>query len=306
MSPQDSGIDETTRSTRATARAHAASIRESRRKKDLRNRWIYRTGVVIIPAAIIAIVVLVLANVARSDDRGPRNMLSDGIKIGTELIAERTPALAAGSTPESPEGNPDAVIDIRIYLDYLCQGCGLFEQNNGEQLRRWIDSGAVTVEIHPIALLTSKSAGTQYSVRAANAAACVADSAPDSFYDFHSSLLTDQPAEDTPGLSDAELVERAADAGVTNVRTVESCIEDRRFRQWVHAATERALIGPLPDSSVEAVTGTPTILVNGEIFRYSPDFDPVDLAQLVLQAEALALVDELELDDAEEPDDPEE
>ena len=59
-------------------------------------------------------------------------------------------------------------------------------------------------------MLTSKSNGTKYSVRAAAASACVATHAPDSFFAFNHALLSQQPAMESDGLTDREL----ADLGI--------------------------------------------------------------------------------------------
>ena len=105
-------------------------------------------------------------------------------------------------------------------------------------------------EAGSIALLTTKSAGgSQYSLRAANAAACVAEYSPDSFFDFHEALFRDQPEEGSEGLTDEQLVQRASKAGVTNLSKVTTCIEKRRFTSWVQQATVRALNGPIPDAA---------------------------------------------------------
>ena len=130
-------------------------------------------------------------------------------------------------------------------------------------------SGAATVEIHPIAILTTKSAGTQYSTRAANAAACVADYSPDPFFDFNTALFRDQPQEGTTGWDDGQLVSRAQSAGVGHLGNIKDCIDDRRFVNWVQAATVRALNGPIPNSDVRAIAAAPTIIVNGKQFKYS-------------------------------------
>lgn len=233
---------------------------------------------------IVGIVAVVLLSIDRSGGRGPANMQSDGIKIGAELVAARTPGLAAGATPIPSDPNSAEVIEIKIYVDYLCANCGLFEERNGDQIRAWVESGAATVEYHPLAVLTTKSAGTQYSLRAANAAACVAEFSPDHFFDFHAALFRDQPEEGTPGLDDSQLLDRAERAGVTNLGNIERCIEERRFKRWVQDATARALSGPLPGTNVDAVVATPTIIVNGEQFRYTSGFDPNEFAQFVVQA----------------------
>jgi protein-disulfide isomerase len=210
-------------------------------------------------------------------------MLSDGIKIGTGFKAVPTPAIPADSVPTPFATNSPDVIDIKIYVDYLCPNCGTFETKNSAQLRAWVKSGAATVEIHPIAVLTTKSAGTQYSLRAANAAACVAEYSPNHFFDFNDALFVDQPKEGSPGLTDTQLTARAQKAGVTDIGSVGQCIRTHRFRNWVQAATTRALNGPIPHSDLAAVTGTPTIIVNGNLFKYTTAFDPNEFSQFVLQ-----------------------
>ena len=147
-----------------------------------------------------------------------------------------------------------------------------------------MESGAATIEIHPLALLTTKSAGTQYSLRAAGAAACVADLSPDHFYDFHVALLTDQPEEGTEALTDEEILQRAEDAGVTALGQIRRCMSESRYRSWVKEATVRALEGPIPNADIAAIDSPLTVLVNGQVFPYSGDFDPAELAQFVVQA----------------------
>jgi hypothetical protein len=44
---------------------------------------------------------------------------------------------------------------------------------------------------------------------------------------------------------------------------VASCIADQTYSGWVDASTQRALEGPIPNSDIDAVEGTPTVLVNG-------------------------------------------
>jgi protein-disulfide isomerase len=238
------------------------------------------------------VVAIVLLTFTRPETRGPLNMLSDGIKIGAGFEAERTPGLAAGETPTPSLANASEVIDIQIYVDYLCANCGAFEERNAEQIRAWVESGAATVEYHPIAIFTTKSAGTQYSLRAANAAACVAEFSPDRFYEFNAALFEDQPEEGSVGLADEQLLERAEAAGVTNLRSVEACIADQRFRTWVQDATARALSGPIENTDLESVVATPTIIVNGQQFRYTTAFDPNEFAQFVVQAAGQSFTDE--------------
>lgn len=275
---------------RAAARDRARELRDLHKKQDRRRKMIVQGAISAAVLVLVAVVVIVLI-VPRTESRGPQNMLSDGIKIGTELKAVQTPALAPGQNPVASEENPPSVVDIQLYVDYLCASCGLFQSANGEQLRTWAETGAATIEIHPVALLTTKSAGTQYSLRAAAAGACVADLAPDHYYDFHEALLRDQPEEGTEGLSDEQILDRAEAAGVTALGQIRRCVDEDRFQPWVKEATARALAGPIPNSALAKIDAPLVILVNGQQFVPTTDFDPAELAQFVVQAAGDALSD---------------
>jgi len=270
---------------RAEARERARELRQEQQKKDRRSRLLLQGGVALAVVAIVAAVALVLVNSVRPEGPGPRNMASDGIRIGEGFAAIPTPPLPAGDRPIVSEANPPGVVDIQIVIDYLCPICGEFEATNGEFIRTLVESGAATVEYRPIAILTGRSAGTDYSLRSANAAACVANTSPNSFFDFNERLFAEQPEEGTPGLDDARLIELAAAAGAGSAG-VERCITDRAFRSWVRAATDRAQTGPLAirDVEVEGIEGTPTVFVNGQLYEYRYPFDQGEFAQFVLQA----------------------
>jgi len=268
---------------RQGARDRARELREQHRKQDRRRRLIVTGSVVLGTLLILAVVVSVLISVSRPTARGPLNMISDGIKIGAGLKAEPTVALLPGEKPVAAKKNPASVLDIKLYVDYLCQECGTFQKKNGAQLQAWVKSGAATVEIHPIAVLTTKSVSSQYSLRAANAAACVAEFAPDQFFAFNAAMFTRQPKEGSPGLSDAQIVARAAGAKAVHLADIRRCVDDQRFKAWVQSATTRALSGPLPGADIPAVAVTPTILVDGAQYKYTPSFDPDEFAQFVVQ-----------------------
>ena len=270
--------------SREAARERARELRAEHAKRDRRRRIGVIAGIAggVLVAALIVTVVLVSS--VRPQTRGPQNMMSDGIKIGVDFTATRTPALRVGQAPVASEPNPSDVVDIQIYYDYLCPNCGAFEERNGDQLRDWIENGAATVEYHPIAIFTSKSNGTQYSLRAANAAACVAELSPDEFFAFHEALFADQPEENTDAYSDDDLVAIAKDAGVASIGNVEKCIDQQRFRTWVNEATQRALAGQIAGTDVASIESTPTIIVNGQEFAYTTNFDPNEFAQFVAKA----------------------
>lgn len=270
---------------REAARLKARRLREDQKKKERRYRVFLQGGLIVGTLAIVAIVVLAITSSIHPAGPGPKNMASDGILIGAGMKPVTTPALQPNATPVASKPDETGTVpSIRIYLDYLCQFCGQFEKTNSEQIKQWVKSGAATVEIHPISLLTSKSAGTQYSLRAANAAACVANYSPGNFYAFNQELFKDQPEEGSAGLDDTQIKKRVKSAGVTtDVSKINNCIDDLAFKSWVLDATDRALTGPLPNASIPSVTGNPTVLVNGKQYLGALD-DPKEFASFVLQA----------------------
>jgi len=175
----------------------------------------------------------------------------------------------SGAIPVGPAGvagtvdgaAPDAVV-VSVYADYMCPYCGQFEQINGPILDRLRGGGTIVVEYHPVSILDGASLGTAYSTRAAAAVALVADQAPEAFVTFNTALFATQPAENTAGLTDAEIATLARGAGVPEA--VASTIESgaylagpESFVNWVGAATDRAA------QDLERLA-TPTVLIDGK------------------------------------------
>lgn len=271
---------------RQEAREKARQLREKQSRQSKQKKIILQSSIAVAVVAIIAIVAFFVTSSVTPEGPGPRNMASDGIKIGQGFVAERTPALQPDEQPTVSSENPDGVAAIDIFVDYSCPACANFEVVYSELLRNWVDSGTVTVEYHPLSFRDPQTAGTRYATRAGNAAACVADIDPDSYFDYSEILLFNQPVPpEAVSLSDDELVSLAQTAGVENLDQVEQCIRDEQFAGWLEAATVRAMgTGPVPvrNSEIAVVQGTPTVLVNGK--EYSGT-SPADLAAFVASVE---------------------
>lgn len=271
---------------REAAREKARQMRDQQKKREKRNRVLLQGGIILGSLAIIGVIALVLVNSVRPAGPGPENMLSGGIRIGENFEVVSTPAMEPGATPTPiPEEADDETIDIQVYLDYFCPFCKQFEDTNSEQIASLIESGAVTYEVHPISFLDRASLGTRFSSRAANAAACVADKSPNSFWDFNQAMFANQPAEQTAGLSDDEIVDLVL--GIEGIQArddIEECIRDEDFKNWVTEVTAYASNFGVPGTDVQAIQGTPTVLVNG--VRYEgPVDDAAAFAAFVAQAE---------------------
>ena len=130
-----------TTEAREAARERAREIRDQQRKQERRGRTIRNGSIIVGTLAVVAIVAFVLTNFAHAPGRGPLNMMSDGIKIGEDLTAVRTSGIAPDTEPVASTKNPDNVVDIRIYVDYLCPNCGTFQQKNGDQLETLLEGG---------------------------------------------------------------------------------------------------------------------------------------------------------------------
>ena len=292
MSNSSAGGDSLSKNQRrAAARERARRLREQHRKKDRRNRVLLQGGLILATLGIIAIVTLVIVNSIRPPGPGPLNMASDGIRIGTGYAAEQTEAVPAGEDPVEPVVDPGSeVITIQVWLDYQCPLCGDFEKTNAAQIETLIEQGAATLELHPVAVNDSASLGEKFSTRSANAAACVAQYSPNTFYAFNALMFDNEPEEQSAGLTDAELVGIAEKAGVAEQSKVEKCINDQKFSEWVTAATERAADEPdLLDENGEF--DPPAVFVNGERYSGDPD-DGTAFAQFIAEADGARFSDQ--------------
>ena len=267
---------------RQEARDKAREMREAQSKQSKRKKVIVQSSVAVVVLAIIGVVTFFITSSMAPAGPGPRNMLSDGIKVGQGLVAERTEARQPDQAPVISGENSEGVAAINIFVDYSCPACAQFEAVHSEQFRSWLESGTVTIEYHPLSFRDPQTAGQRYATRSGNAVACVADLDPDSFFDYSEALLLNQPIPpEQVSLSDAELFALAEVSGVGNLDEVESCINDERFADWLKAATDRAMgTGPVPvrNSQIPVVRGTPTVLVNGQEYVGT---SPADLAAFV-------------------------
>jgi protein-disulfide isomerase len=272
---------------REAAREKARQDREAERKRVRRNRIFLQGGIGLAVIAIAAVVMLVIVNQPKpvalsSNAAGPLNMASDGILLsGPDLAAVTTPATKAGGEPVATKQD-DSKLNIVTYIDYQCPYCNQFEMTNAQQIKDLVASGKATLEIHPIANLDNSSQGTKYSTRSTNAAACVANYAPNTFFDVNSALFANQPAEGSSGLSDQKILSVLKGAGASS-DAITQCVKSQEFATWVGDITARTRNTTLPNSTVTTQAnglGTPTVIVNGKLYAGSANAltDPAEFA----------------------------
>ncbi len=208
----------------------AARARAERRRRNLLAGTV--AGIVVLVALVVVIVVQTHRTSTSATAAAPANA------AGTEIVV----------------GSATAPVTVDLYEDFQCPNCKAFEAESGSTLAQLIAAGTVQAHYHGMAFLDT-SANDEYSTRALNAAAVVlATAGPDAFQTFHDLLFANQPDEGGSGLTDAQLVDYAGQAGATG-SAVQADINDLTYGDWVKKATDQA--------SKDGVTGTPTVLVAG-------------------------------------------
>ena len=257
----------------AAAREKAREIREAQLKKEKRNKLLIGWGIVAAVVAILAIVALVVTSSIRNNapiaDEGP-TPANGNVHGGVTLLANsevaQVPAAtvkladipAAPATPPAEVTAPGAEaeagqpVKVVLYIDFICPVCKNFEAQYNETMTSLRNEGKISVEYRPLGFLDSRST-TNYSSRAANAAACVANESPEKYSDFVNALFEKQPAEGGAGLPDSELKKMATDIGA---KSIDKCVDDKTYRPFVKYTTQEA--------SAIGVTGTPTVFVEGK------------------------------------------
>ncbi len=229
----------------AKARAQAKA---NMKAQERRTTLLIVAGIVVALAVFVGLVAFILNQNSALDEIGdgadgsPANSLaSGGIPVGSSGVAGEV------------DSNDPIVVDV--YFDFMCPYCYYFETTNADDLDALREEGTIQVNYHPISILDAYSSGTAYSTRAANAAATVADSAPEYFVAFTAALFDNQPEEGGEGLTDEEIAAIAVTVGVP--ADVAESFSDYTFRSWVSAATDQ--------SSQDGVSGTPTIFIDGTV-----------------------------------------
>jgi protein-disulfide isomerase len=261
----------------AEARENARKIREAQLAKDKRNRLLIGWGIVAAVVAILTVVGLVITGSMRDDaqrnapvaDQGPTPAnanVNGGVTLlaNSEVVKSDPATVNVADLPSAPATPPTEIkapgaeaeagkpVKVVVYIDFICPVCKKFEDTYGADLTKLRNEGKISVEYRPLGFLDSKST-TNYSSRAANAAACVVNESPEKYADFLNTLFEKQPKEGSAGLSDNELKKIATDVGAKNIDT---CVDNKTYRPYVKYSTQAA--------AATGVSGTPTAFVDGK------------------------------------------
>jgi protein-disulfide isomerase len=145
----------------------------------------------------------------------------------------------------------DGPVRVDAFIDFLCPYCKKFEMSAGDVLAKLTSQGSASLAYHPMNFLDEAST-TNYSTRAAAAAACAADQGR--FMEYAHALFAAQPREGGPGLSDTDLIELSRGAGLDHAK-LSACVSAGTYLDWPPYVTARAIAA--------GVSATPTVLVAG-------------------------------------------
>ncbi|WES62898.1 thioredoxin domain-containing protein [Microbacter sp. GSS18] len=207
---------------------------------------------VVVALALVAVLVVTLNSAEQGPTTAPQ----------AAVVEEETGAIVIG----------DGENRLDTYIDFMCPICNQFEQLYGESILTLADEGTATVGIHPIAILDRFSQGTEYSTRSANAMYCVAVADGEAAVPFMQAMFENQPAENSTGLTDEQILDIAAGVGVTGIDT---CVTEGEYVSYVTRLTEETPIQP----GLSGIA-TPTVAVNGEAIANSDLPEPENLASL--------------------------
>jgi protein-disulfide isomerase len=195
--------------------------------------------------------------------------------VALDLEGFMTNQLTPSHVPASATPESDGVlvgtgpIQVDAFIDLLCPFCKRFELAAGRAISKLLAEVRISIAYHPMAFLDEAST-TRYSTRAAAATGCAADEGK--FMEYLHTLYTHQPREGGAGLSDAQLIELAAEAGIAGGFPV--CVSAGRYLDWPSYVTELAVAA--------GVSATPTVLVD----RVPVSPDPRAITAAVERVEA--------------------
>lgn len=252
----------------ANRRALAASMLADKAKKDKRRMIATWSTFGVLLVAIVTIVIFVITSSAQNkmavSETSPNALSSNGV-----ILTSKTDVVTGtGYNLESEKGvepktllKDSTVPHIELYLDYDCPHCKEFEDTNAKFIDSLLEEKKATVEYKPIVVI-----GSNLSISGGNAAACVAEYAPNSFNEVNTKLFEQHGKQNVSVSKTVKSLGIEGDAG----KQVNDCISSKVFSKWLVKASEQAL-DRKDDKGQQMVTGTPTVIIDGVKYPYAPD-----------------------------------
>lgn len=189
-----------------------------------------------------------------SDDTEATDDTDDDAEVGDDEVETLNPPI---------KGDPDAAVTVEVYEDFGCPGCAVYHQNVLPEVEQaYTDDETIRYEHRDLPI----PAAGDTSWEAANAARAVQDQAGDDAFWEYVGLLYENQAQLTTDLFGT----LAEEVGVDG-EAVRTAATEQQYDETVQSDRQRG---------VEMdVSGTPTVVVDGEIVDWSEiQFDPVEAA----------------------------
>ena len=140
---------------------------------------------------------------------------------------------------------------VEIYLDYQCPICRNFESQVKDTTDQLLAANKIKMVYYTVAILDGSSKN-DYSTRAAAASACAAEGGK--FPEYNNALFANQPAENTAGPADSELIATGRTVGLGD--SFATCVKDGKYTSWTKHVTDTF--------EARKLTGTPSVFVDGK------------------------------------------
>lgn len=227
-------------------RARAEQMRKERERAARRRRSGITVGIVVIVVVLIAAAAFGIYQ-ATSDD-AEAGSTPNGATDDHGFVVDQKALTGKSSGGKDP-------VDVVIYEDFQCPGCKAFETMTRDIVDSYIKDGTIDVEYRPLNFIDQMQGGqTDYSLKAANASICTYEEAgAKAFYELHKPFFDDQMEEGSPGFSNSQYVDYAADVGADGIS---SCISDMPYAGFVKDTTK--------DFAKQGYTSTPTVIIDGK------------------------------------------
>lgn len=213
-----------------------------------RGVWIGIVVAIVVVAALAA-VSIVGGRGAQPQAQGPDGDNATAIQQARMTAAHRIPGDPLAM------GRPDAPVVLVEWADFQCPYCAAFTNDTLPKLiDQYVKTGKARLEWRDFAFLGKESTSAAIAARAA--------ARQGKFWPYHDKLYTEQHPENSGALTPAYLVDLARRLGLDTVRFQADLADPALARQV--AGDERA-------GSAVGVTGTPTVLVNGQLISGSEE-----------------------------------
>jgi len=174
---------------------------------------------------------------------------SDSIAVESAPISSST-----NEDPYAVMGTNDANTTVTYFGNWKCPYCARFSTGYLRTLiSDYVIPGEINIKFRNLTYANGEPFLGADSPEAARAGLAVWKNDPESYWQYHESVFSNQPPESNLWASVERLVEFARSAGVSDPSVVREAIQEERYRKELQATTTAV--------NEAGISGTPTLLV---------------------------------------------